>query len=202
MGAVADTVEATVERAALTASGLDPGRNYLLEVQEAVTAYLDSHDHVISAEAADELISEWKGTGTLEGWLNARASSILAEYIYRKSLSRGGRKPRANAHARFRDLSEGIDEAYQAGGAEASREYYRMHSVMQDGQQVRKPLNAMNARQLGEVRDRYRAGARDNAFMGKVLEAVRKRVADAGDGKTVGDIYSPEQLEVMFQRDN
>lgn len=178
-----------------------PERDYLSEVSEEVAKYLDSHDHIVSAEAAEELLTRWEAEDTdlMAGWLHARARQILRDYIYNVSLSRGARRPREEQHARFAKFSAGFNKALE-DGAENGREFYRYHSVTEGPLLVRKPLGAMNARQVGEVRDRYRQASRDNAFYARVLEAVRKKVADASPEAVVSDIYTPEQLENMFTR--
>lgn len=186
-----------------------PGvRDYLAEVKDQVNAYLDSHDSVISARAADELVSKWEASdpGLLAGWLRARSRQIVTEYVYKTSLSRGARRSRAQQRDRFKEVSEGIEGALQPGGPgtpvhpEKAREFYRYHTVTEGPLLVRKPLSDMTAVQVGEVRDRYRQASKDNAFYAKVCEAVRKRVAAAGDGKVVSDVYDPETLEKMFAR--
>jgi hypothetical protein len=186
-----------------------PGvRDYLAEVKDQVNAYLDEHDSVVSAVAADELVSKWEAgdPDLLAGWLRARGRQILRDYVYKTSLSRGARRPRDEQRARFAEFREGFEGALQPGGPgtpvqpERAREFYRYHTVTQGKLLVRKPLGDLTAKQVGEVRDRYRQASRDNAFYARVCEAVRKRVAAAGDDAVVSDVYDPEQLEKMFSR--
>lgn len=176
-------------------------RDYLGEVAEEVAKYIDSHDSVISAEAADELVTRWEGTDSnlLNGWLRARSRQILRDYIYTVTLSRGARRPREEQQGRFAKFAAGFENAL-AEGAEKGREYYRYHSVTEGPLLVRKPLADLNAKQVGEVRDRYKRAAEDNAFYSRVYEAVRKRVEARGEDAVVSDVYTPEQLEKMFNR--
>lgn len=179
-----------------------PGdRDYLGEVAEQVAKYIEAQDSVVSAQAADELVTRWEATDPdlLGGWLRARSRQIVRDYVYAVTLSRGARRPREEQHARFAKFAAGFEDAL-AEGAERGREFYRYHSVTEGPLLVRKPLGDLNARQVREVRDRYRQAARDNAFYARVYEAVGKRVAAAGEDAVVGDVYTPEQLEKMFNR--
>lgn len=177
-------------------------RDYLGEVSEEVAKYIESHDHIVSAEAADELVTRWEtiDPDLLTGWLRARSRQVLRDYVYAVTLSRGARRPREEQQSRFANFAAGFEQAL-AEGAEKGREFYRYHSVTEGPLLVRKPLGALTAKQVGEVRDRYRQAARDNAFYARVYEAVRKRVASAGEDAVVSDVYDPEQLEKMFNRE-
>ena len=177
-------------------------RDYLGEVAEAVAKYIDSREHVVSAEAASELADQWEATDPdlLAGWLRTRSRQVLRDYIYTVTLSRGARRPREEQRGRFAEFSENFHEALKEG-AEKGREFYRYHTVAQGPISVRKPLSDLNATQVQEVRDRYRNAARDNAFYAKVYEAVRLRVVAKGPEATVSDVYTPEQLEKMFERE-
>lgn len=177
-------------------------RDYLTEVREEVNDYLDEHDSVISAQAAEELIARWeKGDpDLLDGWLRARSYQILRDYVYNVTLSRGARRPREEGRARFAKFAGDFENALMEGGPEKGREFYRYHSVNEGPILVRKPLGDLTAKQVGQVRDRYQQAAKDSAFMGKVMEAVRMRVAARGEDATVADVYTPEQLEKMFDR--
>jgi hypothetical protein len=179
-----------------------PDRDYLSEVREEVNEYLDSHDSVISAQAAEELIARWeKGDpGLLDGWLRVRSYQVLRDYVYHVTLSRGARRSREEGKARFAEFADGFEEKLREGGPEKGREFYRMHSVNEGPLLVRKPLSSLNAKQVAQVRDRYQQAAKDSLFMGKVMEAVRMRVAVHGEDATVADVYTPEQLEKMFDR--
>ena len=103
-----------------------PDRDYLAEVREEVYDYLDSHDHVISAQAADELITRWETSdpGLLAGWLRARGRQVLRDYVYSVTLSRGARRPREEQQARFAKFAAGMENALE-DGAENGREFYR-----------------------------------------------------------------------------
>jgi hypothetical protein len=184
---------------AATASG---DRDYLGEVAEEVSKYIDSRDHVVSAQAAEELVNRWQAEdpGLLDGWLRARACQVLRDYVYTVTLSRGARRPREDQQARFAAFAAGFEGAL-AEGAEKGREFYRYHSVTEGPLLVRKPLGDLTARQVNEVRDRYRQSARDSMFYAKVYQAVGKRVAEAGPDAVVSDVYTPEQLEKMFNRE-
>lgn len=178
-------------------------RDYLTEVREEVADYLDSHRNgVVSAQAADELITRWEAgdPDLLAGWLRARARQILRDYIYATTLSYGARRPREEQHARFAKFASGFVNAGGEGSAEKGREFYRYHSVNEGPLLVRKPLAELNAVQVAQVRDRYKQAAKDSEFMGRVMEAVRKRVEDHGPDAKVSDVYTPEQLQVMFNR--
>jgi hypothetical protein len=176
-------------------------RDHLGEVAEEVSKYIESHDHVVSAQAADELVTRWEVSdpGLLDGWLRARSRQILRDYVYAVTLSRGARRPREEQQSRFAKFVEGFEGAL-GEGAEKGREFYRYHSVTEGPLLVRKPLGDLNAKQVREVRDRYRQAAKDNAFYGRVYDAVGRRVAAAGEDAVVADVYSPEQLEKMFSR--
>lgn len=178
-------------------------RDYLSEVAEEVAKYLDSHDHIVSAEAAADLIDRWEkqDPGLLAGWLRARSRQVLRDYVYTVTLSRGARRPREEQYSRFAKFASGFQEAL-AEGAEKGREYYRYHSVTEGPLLVRKPLGDLNAKQVQEVRDRYKQAARDNAFYARVYEAVRLRVVAKGAEAVVADVYTPEQLERMFDRES
>lgn len=179
-------------------------RDYLGEVSEAVAKYIETHDHVISAEAAGELADQWEASDPdlLIGWLRARSRQVLRDYVYTVTLSRGARRPREEQRGRFAEFAEGFQGALDEGGAEKGREFYRFHTVTQGPISVRKPLSDLTATQVQEVRDRYRNAARDNAFYAKVYEAVRLRVVAKGPEATVSDVYTPEQLEKMFERES
>jgi hypothetical protein len=183
----------------MTAAG---DRDYLGEVSEEVAKYIDGRDSVISAQAADELVTRWEAADPdlLAGWLRTRSRQILRDYIYAVTLSRGARRPREEQQGRFAKFAAGFESALEEG-AEKGREFYRYHSVTEGPLLVRKPLADLNAKQVGEVRDRYKQAARDNAFLARVYEAVRKRLATAGEDARVCDVYSPEQLEKMFNRE-
>ncbi len=176
-------------------------RDYLAEVREEVNDYLDSHDHVISAEVANDLVTRWEARDPelLDGWLHARSRQLLRDYVYTTSLSRGARQGRIAQQGRFAKFAAGMEDALE-GGIEKGREFYRYHSVTEGPLLIRKPLSDLTAKQVGEVRDRYKQAAKDNAFYGRVYEAVRKRVAAKGDDAVVADVYTPEQLENMFDR--
>lgn len=176
-------------------------RDYLAEVAEEVAKYIDAHDSVVSAQAAEELITRWEdgNPGLLAGWLRARARQVLKDYIYAVTLSRGARRPREEGHRRFASFASGIEDA-QEESAEKGREFYRYHSVTEGLLFVRKPLSDLTAGQVKEVRDRYRSAAKDSEFYARVYEAVRKQVLAKGDDATVADVYTPEQLEKMFNR--
>lgn len=177
-------------------------RDFLGEVAGEVAKYIDSRDHVVSAQAADELVTRWQAEdpGLLDGWLRARARQVLRDYVYAVTLSRGARRPREEQQARFAQFAAGFEDAL-AEGAEKGREFYRYHSVTEGPILVRKPLGDLNARQVNEVRDRYRQASRDNAFYARVYQAVGRRVATAGPDAVVSDLYTPEQLEKMFTRE-
>lgn len=180
-----------------------PGnRDFLGEVAEEVSRYIDSQDHVVSAQAADVLVTRWESTdpGLLNGWLAARSRQIVRDYVYSVTLSRGARRPREEQRGRFAAFAAGFEEAL-AEGAEKGREFYRYHSVTEGPLLVRKPLGDLTARQVGEVRDRYKKAVQDNAFYARVYEAVRKRVEAKGADAVVSDVYTPEQLEKMFSRE-
>jgi hypothetical protein len=176
-------------------------RDYLGEVAEEVAKYIESHDSVVSAQAADELVSRWEteDPGLLNGWLRARSRQVLRDYVYAVTLSRGARRPREEQQGRFARFAAGFENALEEG-AEKGREFYRYHSVTEGPLLVRKPLGDLNAKQVREVRDRYRQAARDNAFYARVYEAVSRKVAAAGEEAVVADVYTPEQLEKMFNR--
>jgi hypothetical protein len=177
-------------------------RDFLAEVRQEVGDYLDTHGSIVSSEAANELIEAWSGTGLLEGWLLARAPSILTEYITATSRTRGACRPRQERQAAFAKFAADFEDAVQAEGLEAAREraneFFLFHQVTENGRVVRKILGDLNAAQVGEVRDNYQARARDNRLKAVVLEKVRERVAAAGPDATVGKIYTPEQLEKLF----
>lgn len=177
-------------------------RDFLGEVAEEVAKYIDSQEHVISAQAADELVSRWEATDPdlIIGWLQARSRQIVRDYVYAVTLSRGARRPREEQRSRFAQFAAGFEGAL-AEGAEKGREFYRYHSVTEGPLLVRKPLADLTARQVGEVRDRYKKAAADNAFYARVYEAVRKRVEAKGADAVVSDVYTPEQLESMFNRE-
>lgn len=177
-------------------------RDFLGEVSEEVAKYIDGHEHVISAQAADDLITKWQAEdpGLLDGWLRARAYQVLRDYVYQVTLSRGARRPREEQQGRFAKFAAGFEDALQEG-ADKGREFYRYHSVTEGPLLVRKPLADLDVKQVREVRDRYRQSARDSAFYARVYEAVAKRVAMAGPDARVADVYSPEQLEKMFDRE-
>jgi len=178
-------------------------RDYLADVAEEVADYIDSHDHVVSAQAAEELICRWE-TGDpdlLTGWLLARSRQILRDYVYTVTLSRGARRSRDEQRGRFAKFAAGMENALAQGGADKGREFYRYHSVTEGPLLVRKPLGDLTARQVGEVGARYKRAAEDSAFYARVYEAVAKRVAAHGDGAVVADVYTPEQLEAMFSRE-
>ena len=177
-------------------------RDFLGEVANEVAKYIDSQDHVVSAQAADELVTRWEATDPtlLHGWLMARSRQIVRDYVYAVTLSRGARRPREEQRSRFAAFAAGFEEALTEG-AEKGREFYRYHSVTEGPLLVRKPLSDLTARQVGEVRDRYKRAAEDNAFYAKVYEAVRKRVEAKGEDAVVADVYTPEQLEKMFSRE-
>jgi hypothetical protein len=176
-------------------------RNYLDEVAEEVAKYLDNHDRVISAEAANELITHWEteNPGLLAGWLRVRAHQVLRDYIYTVTLSRGARRRGEEQRGRFAKFAEGFNDAL-GEGAEKGREYYRYHSVTEGPLLVRKPLGDLTAKQVQEVRDRYRQAAKDSTFYAVVYEKVRLRVVARGPETVVADVYTPEQLENMFDR--
>ncbi len=176
-------------------------RDYLNEMAEEVTDYLDAHESIVSAQAAEEIVTKLlrSDPDLLTGWLIARSKQILRDYIYTRSLSYGSQRHRDEQRGRFGKFSEGFQQALEEG-ADKGREFYRYHSVTEGPILVRKPLSAMTAVQVGEVRDRYRQAAKDMAFMGRIMEAVRKKVEKAGPDKVVSDVFSPEQLENLFRR--
>ena len=177
-------------------------RDYLADVRMEVHEYLDSHDSVVTAQAAEELIARWEASDPdlLIGWLRARGRQVLRDYIYTVTLSQGAVNRRQAQQGRFAAYSGGIENALQSGGQPAAAEFYRYHSVTQGPLLVRKPLGDLTAKQVEEVRVRYNQAALDNAFLAKVLEAVGRKVAAAGPDAVVSDVYSPEQLEQMFSR--
>jgi hypothetical protein len=176
-------------------------RDYLDEVAEEVAKYLDGHDHVISAEAASELIARWEAEnpGLLIGWLRVRAQQVLKDYIYTVTLSRGARRRGEEQRGRFAKFADGFHDALNEG-AEKGREFYRYHSVTEGALLIRKPLGDLTAKQVQEVRDRYHQAARDSGFYARVYEKVRLRVVAKGSEAVVADVYTPEQLENMFKR--
>ncbi len=176
-------------------------RDYLGEVAEEVSKYLDDRDHIISAVAAEELITRWQATdpGLLAGWMRARSRQVLRDYIYTVTLSRGARRAREEQHGRFAKFAHGLAQA-QEESAEKGREFYRYHSVTEGPLLVRKPLSDLTARQVREVCDRYKRSADDNAFYARVYAAVCQRVEAKGQDAVVADVYTPEQLENMFNR--
>jgi len=177
----------------------------LTEVRSEIDAYLDSRDHIISAEAAKQLIARWdgRGDGLLDRWLRARAPQILAAYITACSLSRGARKRHARHDRAFSEFRAGFEEVLAGEGAGAAREkaaeFYRFHEVTEGGVKVRKPFGALNAAQVDEVAKSYRQRAKENSFKARVAEKVRARVAEAGPDAKVSDVYSAEQLQEMFE---
>lgn len=178
------------------------GRDYLNDMAQEVTDYLDAHESIVSAQAAEELIARLlvHDTDLLTGWLLARSRQILRDYVYARSLSYGSQRHRDEQRGRFGKFSEGFRQALDEGGAEQGREFYRYHSVTEGPILVRKPLSKMTADQVGEVRDRYRRASKDMAFLGRIMEAVRKKVERAGPDKTVADVFTPEELEKLFRR--
>lgn len=175
------------------------------EVRSEVDAYLDSHDRIISAEAAAELIRRWdaRGDGLLDRWLRARAPQILAAYITSCSLSRGARKRHARHGGAFEKFRGEFEDTLAGEGAGAARakaaEFYRFHEVTEGGVLVRKPFGSLNAAQVDEVAKSYRQRAKENSFKARVAEKVRARVAEQGPDAVVSDVYSPEQLQEMFE---
>lgn len=183
----------------MTAAG---DRDFLGEVAGEVAKYIDNQDHVISAKAADELVTRWEASDPdlLIGWLRSRSRQIVRDYVYTVTLSRGARRPRDEQRGRFAAFADGFHEALEEG-AEKGREFYRYHSVTEGRLLVRKPLGDLDARQVGEVRDRYKKAVQDNAFYARVYDAVRKQVEAKGADAVVSDVYTPEQLEQMFNRE-
>lgn len=178
-------------------------RDYVAEVREQVDKYLTEHETgMVSAEAAQELGTKWRATDPdlLLGWLMARWPSLLTDHISHLSRSRSVRARRTRVHAAFEEFSEEFD---QSDDEEESEEAYRrwgdFYEVTVGETRVRKAFRALTAGELGQVKDGYVKRAAENDFYARVIGAVQERVARAGPGKTVGDVYTPDQLEAMFE---
>lgn len=178
-------------------------RDYLAEVREAVEDYLDAHESgLVPGIAAAELGEKWEEIDPklLRGWLMLRWQGILAEYISTLSRSRTARASRTRTKARFAEFAAD----FEAGDTdEREKSYAHWHSfyeVTVGDSKVRKALHYLTSGELRQVRDGYRRRRDENAFYEAVLDQMVKKVARAGVDKTVGDVYSKEQLEAMFER--
>jgi hypothetical protein len=179
-------------------------RDFLTEVREAVEAYLDAHeDGLVPGIAAAELGEKWESTDPklLRGWLMTRWQGILADYISVASRSRSARASRQRVHATF----GAFREDFEAGESEEEREqfyrhWYGFYEVTVGDSKVRKAMHVLTAGELKQVRAGYIQRSMDNAFYARVMKAIQKKVEEAGPDKTVGDVYTPEQLEAMFER--
>lgn len=182
-------------------------RNYVAELDAAVAAYLDAHEGgYVSAVAAKELLAEWQVTnpGLFAGWLRARGPELLTEYISTESRSRTSRAPRRRVQGAFAQFADEFEaavlESDDAGQDRAYQRWSKFYSVTVDGIRQRRVFHLLNADQLAEVRDNFQASANNYAFYARVVEAIRRQVVKAGPDATVESVYSPEELERMFER--
>ncbi len=179
-------------------------RDFLTEVRDAVEAYLDSHENGLQpGVAAAELGEEWEKVDPklLRGWLMKRWQGVLADYISSVSRSRSARAHRERVHATFGEFADAFE------GSETEEEqqrHYRhwltFHEVTVEGVKTRKAMHRLTSPELAQVQASYEQRSADNAFYARVMGAIQKKVGRAGPNKTVGDVYTPEQLEAMFER--
>jgi hypothetical protein len=179
-------------------------RDFLAEVREAVEVYLDEHESgLVPGIAAGELGEKWETTDPklLRGWLMVRWQGILADYISSVSRSRSARAGRQSVHRVFGQFAEDFQST---GDPEAQEKFYRhwygFYEVTAGDSKVRKAMHRLTALELKEVAAGYTRRSEDNAFYARVMGAIQKKVAKAGSDKTVGDVFAPEQLEAMFER--
>jgi hypothetical protein len=179
-------------------------RDFLTEVREAVEAYLDEHeDGLVPGLAAAELGEKWETTDPklLRGWLMTRWQGILADYISTVSRSRSARASRQRVHATFGAFVEAFEGAQSPDEQEQFyRHWYGFYEVTSEEGKVRKALHRLSSPELKEVVAGYERRSADNAFYARVMTAIQRKVAKAGSGRIVGDVYTPEQLEAMFER--
>jgi hypothetical protein len=179
-------------------------RDFLAEVREAVEVYLDEHEGgLVPGIAAGELGEKWESADPklLRGWLMVRWQGILADYISTVSRSRSARAGRASVHRTFGQFAEDFQSTDDPEAQEKSyRHWYGFYEVTAGDTKVRKAMHRLTSGELKEVAAGYMRRAEDNSFYAHIIGAIQKKVARGGPDKTVGDVYTPEQLEAMFER--
>lgn len=180
----------------------DTQLTYLTDMQTKVNEYLDKHadEGVVSAEAAAELITMYPKL--VNGWLMARAPAILTEYVTTVSRSRGARLSLSKLQSRFASFAAQHTAALASGNTAAAHqsasEFFLFHEVHEGERKVRKPLYSLDATQVSEVSARYTQRAEENRFKAAVMDRIAEKVAEAGPGKVVGDLWTPDQIDKLF----
>jgi hypothetical protein len=178
-------------------------RDFLSEVREQVEKYLDEHeDGLVPGVAAGELGAQWEKIDPklLRGWLMTRWQGFLTDYISTVSRSRSARAGRASVHRTFGQFASDFQGTDDPEAQErVYRHWYGFYEVTAGEARVRKALHVMTAVEVREVAGGYKRRSDDNLFYAEVLSAIASRVA-GHPGAKVHDLYTPEQLEAMFDR--
>jgi hypothetical protein len=178
---------------------MDEERDFITEVREKIEDYLTAHeDGFVPGVAAYDLGSKWQQADPelLQGWLMSRWPSLLTEYISTVSRQRAGRSRRARVHAVF----GAIDQANTEEDREAAcSRFYEFYEVKAGESKVRKALHAMTAGEVGQVSEAYRQRSRDNLLYACIMDSIQVKVADHGPDATVSSVFTPEQLQAMFE---
>jgi hypothetical protein len=179
-------------------------RDFLSEVREQVEAYLDTHeDGLVPGIAAGELGEKWEATDPklLRGWLMLRWQGFLTDYISMVSRSRSARAGRASVHRVFGEFAEDFQAAGDPEAQERSyKHWYGFYEVTAGEGKVRKAMHRLTSGELKEVAAGYQRRSDENAFYARIITAIQRKVDRAGPDKTVGDVYTQEALERMFER--
>jgi hypothetical protein len=174
---------------------------YADPVRQAVERYLTENSSVVSAVAAKEIIDTVLPESLIQEWLWARRYETLTAYITHICRMTGARNARDEPKGVFADRAEELEnaiaEAEATGTHEPIHEITKMwHCANQDGKPVRKRLGDMNKTELRFVRNRAESNVRYYQRRIRFLALLEEHL---GDGQTVSDVFSADELETILE---
>jgi hypothetical protein len=153
---------------------------------EALAQSTDRPNPVIATEVVETLRRD--DPDLLTGWLNARAGSVVTDYL--DSIDRSTR-----ARARYGAASRGFSELvtrHQDGDSTGLAAFEARYVVDTEG--TRRRVADMTGADHLYVSHRYQVSSRRTAFLARVHQAVAEKVGY----RRTEEVFSPEQYAAMF----
>jgi len=158
----------------------------LIERKTQETPY---QSRVVAQDIVAELLVE--DPDLLHGWLEIRAADLIHDAINYRDRSR---RATGVIERKQQDFKQVLDE-FVAGRTEPVRSFLAtMYAV--DEQNNRKQLRDMDKGDLNYVADRYADRAKQNGFLAAYHRELARRVGT----RTVGDVFTEEQLRAMREQ--
>lgn len=169
-------------------------RNYLEEMNAAIdaaTAGVAYIPPVVGQELTKRLLAE--DPDLLRGWLYLLAPEFIRMTINKRDHLRRSRSRTASQERFGRALTD-----HEAGDSSellryAGGHYLGMRFAVETGERL--PLGALGAADLKFIANTYHNRAERNSLREEVIRQVAARVGD----RTVGEVYTEEELRTIFE---